>query len=52
MPAQVWQRSSVGGWSPSDSTHGQKTVQLHDSAISPFMLQLSVNASLPFSLSS
>ncbi len=47
MPAQVWQRSSVGGCSPSDSTQGQNTVQLHDSVISPFNVHASVNASLP-----
>src|SRR5215469_16903028 len=47
MPAQVWQRLSVGGCSPRDNTQGQNTVQLHDSASSPFKLQLSVNAQLP-----
>src|SRR5215471_18071093 len=43
IPAQVWQRLSVGGCSPSDSTQGQNTVQLHDKASSPLRLQLSVN---------
>src|SRR5450631_2182660 len=47
MPAQVWQRSSVGGWSPSESTQGQNTVQLHDSAILPFRVHASVTGSLP-----
>src|SRR5262245_59964299 len=47
MPAQVCQRLSVGGRSPRDNTQGQNTVQLHDSASSPFKLQLSVNAQLP-----
>src|SRR6516162_8661647 len=47
IPAQVWQRSSVGGCSPSDSTHGQNTMQLHDSAISPFKVQLSATSFLP-----
>src|SRR5664279_4568319 len=47
MPAQVWQRTSVGGWSPSESTQGQNTVQLHDSAISPFKVHASVTGSLP-----
>ena len=46
-PAQVWQRSSVGGWLPSEITQGQNTVQLHDSAISPFKVQASVTISLP-----
>src|SRR5678815_4084073 len=48
MPAHVWQRLSVGGWSPRDKTQGQNTVQLHDNASSPFRLQLSRNVSLPF----
>src|SRR5262249_39838102 len=47
MPAQVWQRLSVGGCSPRDNTQGQNTVQLHDSANSPFKLQISINARLP-----
>src|SRR5262245_57152064 len=47
MPAQVWQRLSVGGCSPRDNTQGQNTVQLQDSANSPFKLQLSVNERLP-----
>src|SRR3974390_832123 len=46
-PAQVWQRSSVGGCSPKDSTHGQNTVQLHDSAISPLSVQFSATVSFP-----
>src|SRR5262245_24677224 len=45
-PAHVWQRLSVGGCSPRDNTQGQKTVQLHDNASSPFRLQLSRNVSL------
>src|SRR6187401_31553 len=48
MPAHVWQRLSVGGWSPRDKTQGQNTVQLHDKASSPFRLQLSRNVPLPF----
>src|SRR6185436_13433996 len=34
--AQVWQWPSVGGCSPSESTHGQNTVHEHDSTNSPF----------------
>jgi hypothetical protein len=30
MPAQVWQTPSVGQCCPSEITHGQNTVQLHD----------------------
>src|SRR5512136_694225 len=43
IAAQVWHRLSVGGCSPSDNTQGQNTVQLQESASSPFKLQLSVN---------
>jgi hypothetical protein len=32
---------------PSEITQGQNTVQLHDSAISPFKVQASLNAFLP-----
>src|SRR5262245_9826212 len=48
MPAQVWHRLSDGGCSPNDNTQGQNTVQLQDNASSPFKVQLSVNAVLPF----
>src|SRR5215475_14761640 len=51
MPAQVWHLLSVGGCSPRDNTQGQNTVQLHDKASSPLIVQLSVNARLLFLLS-
>src|SRR6478735_2281768 len=43
-PAQAWQRPSVGSCCPSEITHGQKTVQLHERTKSPLSFQLSLSA--------
>src|SRR5258708_7579005 len=40
-PAQAWQVPSVGSCWPSEITHGQNTVQLHERTKSPLIFQLS-----------
>src|SRR3954452_15735134 len=48
MPAQPWQRPSVGSCWPSEITHGQKTVQLHERTKSPLSFQLSATDEIPY----
>src|SRR3954471_12498457 len=51
-PAHAWQRPSVGSCWPSEITHGQKTMQLHERTKSPLSFQLSFSGtpcSLPCS---
>src|SRR5881227_2561450 len=48
MPAHPWQRPSVGSCWPSEITHGQKTVQLHERTKSPLSFQLSATDEIPY----